>query len=78
MAHVYGDGSYINRVLKNSDTGCSKSSQMRGAREIDPSTDSGQAQRRRTRSYVEARRLSATVITPATGRLWQVAFFNSL
>jgi hypothetical protein len=68
MAHVYGDGSYINRVLKKSDTGCSKRSQMRGAREID--------ERRRTCSYVEARRLSATVITPATGRLWQVSLFQ--
>src|SRR5436309_6258603 len=40
------------RVLKNSDLGCSKRPQMRGAREID--------ERRRICRYVEARRSSAT------------------
>jgi tetratricopeptide (TPR) repeat protein len=41
---------------------------MRGAREID--------ERKRTSSYVEARRSSATIVTPALGKLWQVRLFQ--
>src|SRR5919198_4990229 len=51
-ASVTPDTSYLTRVLKNSDSGCSKRSQMRGAREID--------ERRRICRYVKAKRSSAT------------------